>query len=737
MTAVDRSLGAAESLLEREEAFAALHDAYSESRAGSGRLVFVAGEAGAGKTSLLRAFCESVRGSSRVLQGACDPLFAPRPLGPFADIAAQTGAGLAELFETGGTTREVHDAIQDELGSTSTVLVLEDLHWADEATLDVVRTLARRIDSAPRLVVASYRDDELDAVHPLRVTLGELATARGVARLKVEPLSSAAVAQLADGYPVDAEELYRLTSGNPFYVSEVLGAGADQIPVTVRDAVLTRKARLGPEAATIAEAVAIAASDVETWLLEAVCGDAVEALDECIASGMLVSVDAGVAFRHELARIAVEEALSPIRSVALHRRMLAALSEPRADRPDLERLAHHAEAAGDGDAVLRFAPEAAARAASLGAYREAAAQYARALRFAQGISTGRRAELHERRSEACYLADDQLDAITALREAIEGYRQVGAARRRADALVGLTSYLACRGLYIEAERAAADAMQLVEHEPESQELARACAAHAGVCLSTDDTDRASSWARRAIDVAERTGDEATLGQALITLGTAELERDPSKGRAILLRMVAEGRENDRVVQVARGLNNLGRAGVVYRSHELATTYLRAALEYCTEQNLDLWRINVLAYLARFELQQGRWTDAAETAISLLRDPRDSPWPHVEALAVLSLVRARRGDPAASEALAEARAIGPSPEELESVGAIAGAGAEVAWLEGRASDVKVTSDAAFELALLRRSPWWIGELAYWRRKAGIVEQVEGAAEPFAQIGRAHV
>lgn len=717
-------------LLERDEALAALHGALSEARAGTGRLVFVAGEAGVGKTALVEAFCIAVRGGTRILAGACDPLFAPRPLGPFADIAAETGGVLAELVERGADTRDVLAAVREELQERPTLLVLEDLHWADEATLDVLRMLGRRVETLSSLVIATYRDDELGRVHPLRMTLGELATTRGVARLRLEPLSAAAVAQLADGHLVDVEELYRLTSGNPFYVGEVLEAGTERIPVTVRDAVLARKARLSPAAAEIVETVAVAASDVEIWLLEAVCSESVAAVDECLSSGMLVSVVSGVAFRHELARIAVEEALSPMRRVALHRRMLAALSEPPAQARDLERLAHHAEAAGDGDAAVRFAPEAAERATSLGAYREAAAQYARALRFADGIPPKRRAALLERRSEACYLADDQLDAIATLEEAVKGYRQAGADSERANALVGLSSYLACRGLYSDAESAVDDAMRLVVDEAESQELARVCAAYAGIRLYSGDLDEAIHWARRAIEVAERAGDETTLGQALVTLGTAELGRDPSKGRDTLLRAAAEGRETGRVVQVARALNNLGREGALHRLHDLANTYLPAALEHCTEHNIDMWRINVLAYLARSQLVQGKWTDAAETATSLLQDPRDSPWPHVEALTVLALVRARRGDPGARAALDQARAIGPSPEELESVAAIAAAEAEVAWLERRPKETHTMSAAALDLALRTHADWWIGELAYWRWKAGIDDgPLPGMAEPY--------
>ena len=212
--------------------------------------------------------------------------------------------------------------------------------------------------------------------------LGELGSGEAVSRLTLAPLSPAAVATLAEPHGLDADELYRTTAGNPFFVTEVLAAGEGKTPPTVRDAVLARMARVSPAARTLLEAVAVAPPQAELWLLDALAADAADRLEECLAAGMLTPVPGGVAFRHELARLAVEESLPPNARLALHRKALAALASRPEGAPDLARLAHHAEAAGDAEAVLRFAPEAAVRAASVGAHREAAAQYARALRFA-------------------------------------------------------------------------------------------------------------------------------------------------------------------------------------------------------------------------------------------------------------------------------------------------------------------------------------------------------------------
>ena len=329
----------------------------------------------------------------RILWGSCEPLRTPRPLGPFVDVAEVVGGELADLVAASARPHEVARAILEELrGRRLTVLVLEDLHWADEATLDVAALLAARIGSAPALVLASYRDDERDRAPALRVLLGELA--ERPRRLRVEPFSLAAVAVLAAPHGLDASDLHALTGGNPFFVTEVLAAAGERLPETVRDAVLARVARLSEAGRRLLEAVAIVPGQVEIWLLEALAVSLLDQLDECLASGVLTARDATVAFRHELARLAVEEAIPPNRRLALHR---AALPPSKANRStDFARVAHHAEAAADTKAVLQWAPRAARRAAASGAHREAAAQYARALRFADAQPPEVRAELLER-----------------------------------------------------------------------------------------------------------------------------------------------------------------------------------------------------------------------------------------------------------------------------------------------------------------------------------------------------
>jgi len=288
-------------------------------------------------------------------------------------------------------SRERSRALLAELAHPA-VAVIEDVHWADEATLDALRVLGRRIDGAPGLVIATYRDDEVESEHPLRTVLGELASAPGVSRLTVPRLSVEAVRGLAGPHGADGDAIHALTAGNAFFVTEVLALGSASLPETARDAVLARAAPLGARARRLLEVVALVPGRMELSLLEAVAPAELEELDACLVAGVLREDIGAVAFRHELARLALESAVPAGRRRHLHAELLEALREAPGGG-DPARLAHHAERAGDAAAVLEYAPEAGRLAAASAAHREAAQQYARALRFAAGLGARERAGL--------------------------------------------------------------------------------------------------------------------------------------------------------------------------------------------------------------------------------------------------------------------------------------------------------------------------------------------------------
>ncbi len=714
-------------LLERDAALEALTGALERARRGQGSVVFVSGEAGVGKTSLVRTFCDGLDPRTAILTGACDPLSTPRPLGPLVDLSGDHGA-LSDLVRLDAPPSDVFAALRDALAARATVLVLEDLHWADEATLDVLRLLARRVEQLPVLVVGTFRDDELDRAHPVRILLGDLATVAAVERIHLDPLSADGIEQLAFGHPIDPAKLYERTSGNPFFASEVLASGGTVLPATVRDAVLGRAAALDRDAMQILEAIALTPPRAEPWLLEAVAGTQIDRLDDCISSG-LVKVDGrGVSFRHELARIAVDDATPPTRRRSLHRQILAALAGRPPSELDHARLAHHAEGAADADAVQEFAPVAADRAAATGAYREAAAQYARALRFGGDLGPGERAELLERRSRVCYLADDQVEAIEVISEAIACRRVAEEPLREASDLAELSTYLSCRGRYSEARAAVAEALGLVRGAPDSSELAQVL--DVSTRLMTDG-DAKIEQAGEAVAVAERCADPVAAAEARVTLGYAQLSVSFDEGRRTLERVIAEERAAGRTQQAARALSALGMFSSWLGRDDLARTTLDVAIEYCERNALDLWRIHNLAVAAMVALEQGRWTDAAEHAQRVLDDPRESPWPHVAALVVLTLVRARRGDPDARAPLAEALRLDIPSEEVGAIVDRAAAHAEISWLERRLPDIDAATAATLDAAVERGDTVAICKLSYWRHLAGLdVELPPDAEGPLA-------
>ena len=731
MRLLDDTRAGVRELVEREGELAALEAVFEEACAGQGRMALVTAEAGGGKTALIERFCVAQARPIKVLRGVCDALVTPRPLGPVQDFAPDVGPELAELLLGEAIPYQVAAALVEQLRrSGPTVLVIEDVHWADGATLDVLRLMARRIGTERVLIVLSYRDEAVDVRHPVRVMLGEVASGLALTRVSLAPLSPDAVAQLAEPYGIDPDGLHRVTGGNPFFVTEVLASGGTDIPATVRDAVLARAARLTPPARNVLEAVAVATPHAELWLVEALSGEIDARLDECIASGMLVFADGAVTFRHELARRAVEESLPTSRRLTLQRSALETLASREDSGLNLARLAHHADAAGDTEAVLAFAPAAGARASSLGAHREAAEQYARALRYSEDLSPADRAELLKRRSHECYLTDEADQAIDAVRRAVDAYREAGDRAKEGETLSKLSSILWCPGRGEEARRIAREAVELLELLPRGRELALAYA-NLSFLLGAAADPGASEWARRALELAERVDDPDVLCEALFAVGWRELGKGAGRGLATIERAVALAEDRGLEGRVADGHLARAQSAMWRHQHDAARIAFEEGVTFCREHGIDLIEVYLLANRARFELDEGRWADAAESAMLVIGRRAISTYPRTLALTVLALVRARRGDPEVLTLLEEARALAEPTRELPRIAPVAVAAVEAAWLRGDPAGACAATADALELAVQVGSAHDIACLQAWRRRAGIEEPPDALASgPYA-------
>ena len=718
--------GVAGSLIERGPELALLQDRIDTVVAdGVGQLVLIAGEAGVGKTSLVR---EALDGRSvRTLIGGCDPLFTPRPLGPLLDIAEAAGGELADAVAAEDSTpNHVATTLMRELRDAGrTVLVLEDVHWADEATLDVLGIVGSRVRTIPALVIATYRDNELDRTHPLRLVLGGLATRDAVTRIELSPLSVEAVGVLARASGIDPRDLHRATGGNPFFVTEVLATGDDQIPATVRDAVHARVARLAPGARDLLDAAAVLPPPVELSLLEAVADGAIEHVGECLAAGLLTDEARRLSFRHELARIAIENALPPDQRAALHRRALTALAAEPA--PDLARLAHHAEASGDAAAVREFAPAAARRAASVGAHREAAAQYERALRFGEGLPPAARADLLDGCAEQCRLIGEFRRAIDLGRQAAQEHKRIGNTRRQAASLCAVAVLIWVIASSAEAHEVVMEAIAALGSDSDAPELLPAYDVLAGMCSGQHDREGVLEWAQRASDLAKRIGQPVPFqAQQYAALMVFARGGPPDELEALVEAAAVAGDENG--AGLGYGLLALG--AVRSRRHELAQRYIDAGLEYCTERDLTGHTPFVQVWQAVLELQQGRWAEAEASAEVVLREHGLGPATATTLTAVARLL-IRRGDAGKDRALDETRVHAERKGDLWLLAPAAMATAEAAWLDGRPETVAGATDEAFAALIDAGETWVGGELASWRRRAGIHDDIpDWFPEPYA-------
>jgi DNA-binding CsgD family transcriptional regulator/tetratricopeptide (TPR) repeat protein len=713
-------------LLERHDQIARLRVAIDQAQSGGGKLVVVTGEAGVGKTALL----DSIRDCGeavRVWTGSCERLFTPRPLGPLADIASKAGGRLGAVVGRGAPVHEVFPVLLEELSSTATVMVIEDVHWADEATLDVIVLLARRMAATCSLAIITSRD-ELPRDHPLRLVLGDLASA-GVERLRLSPLSLHAVRLLAEPHAVDAEELFQRTGGNPFYVTEVLATGGGDLPPSVRDAVLARAAGLDPHARSLLDAVAIVTGTVPLGLVAAIGGADAARLDVCLSSGMLVESSDGIAFRHDLARQAIADEIEPLRRASLHALALRLL---RAAGADPARLAHHAEATCDAEAVAEFAPIAAAEAAGRGAHREAAAQFRRALRFTAHLDVETRAALLERGAREVYVTDQFDEAIAWLRDAVQLRHQSGDILREGDALRQLSTVQRCGGRSTDAHSNGAEAVALLETQPAGPELAAAYANVAMLALNASDIDIGIATAQTALDLAARCDDRNVHVHALNTMGVLRLLVGDERGRAALLDSLEISLEEGRDENVARAYVHLADLAQRHRRWDFIDPYYTDGSQYCSEHGLDLWARYLHVYYARTELDRGRW-DAATSAVPASVDVPGTPLARITALVILGLVRARRGDPEHRSVLDEAARLAERSGELQWLGPVTAACMEAAWLSGRPMTDIVDPGAVLQACISSRAAWWAGEIAWWRRCAGIDEPApECAAEPWALL-----
>lgn len=718
-------------LLEREDLLESLGQRLAYAHEGKGSLVLVAGEAGAGKTSLVRVFADSLDGSTLVIQGACDPLSTPRPLGPLHDFAADSNSGLTGLTSEERPAVEMFSEVLNRLRNTiRPILVwIEDIHWADEGTLDFLRFIGRRIEDSKAAVVCTYRDDEVGPDHPLRPVLGQLIPLDATHRVVVPPLSLAAVTKLASDHASDPRELLRLTDGNAFFVTEILASG-EELPDTVQEAVLSRVAGLDENPRRVVEGVSVAPRSLEVEHAGVIAGGSLDDIDAALAAGVLITDGHGLRFRHELARSAVEESLPPARRFSLHMRMLGILEEEQ--NPDLARLAHHAVRAGRTDLVVEYAPPAGDEAVRRGSRREAVAFYRAALDHADELGPDRTAELRVKLGAELRVLDAPDAAETELGLAIHHYRRSGDVESLADALGQLQGILWSLRRFDEGWQAMDEAITQLRPRGPSEALGMTLYRIAHHHMLARHGQLAFTHIEEARQVAAEIHSEDLDWLVLMMTGCIHVVLgDSEEGLGLLQESVERAEALGDLRLLTMGLGMLGSGAGESRRYEAGISALERGVEQGLATDVDYIVAYNRSWLARISFEQGRWDEAVNYADLVDRTTQQREGvAYLTAMSALGRARVRRGDPGGLTLLEQMTELARDHELQHGWNAICGR-AEYHWLAGDPQAGLDELAPAFARALETDSQWARGEIGFWMWRTGAIDAPpDGAAEPFA-------
>jgi len=674
------------------------------------------GEAGIGKTSLVHAFLVAAAGRARVLAGACEDLLTPRALGPLRDAARSAASGpLAAALSPRADPDLVFTAVCDELASppSPAILVIEDAHWADSATLDVLRYLGPRVPDLPAVLLVTYRDDALARNHPLRGVLGALGSAAAT-RLRLTPLTADAVREMAVSTDIDSAELFRLTGGNPFYVTEVLANPGTVVPPTIVDAVLSRVGALSPSAQDALDRLAVIPSGAELDLLRVLFDDLAPVAEAERAGAVEVRGDV-VAFRHELARRAVVESLPASVRLGLHADVLRALLT----RPDSDpfRVLHHAVEAGDDDAVIMHGMGAAREAARVGAHPQAAACYAQVLARGHRLSTAERAALGEAYAWALSNSNQLHFAAAAAATAAELWQQDGNDRQLVRALVTLARHQWLTERPVAALRSAERALELARPLGDSYQNALATLGVGGLLVIIDREQDGLPYLNEALEIAERADTAGWAALCRNYRGSALLQLGDLGGRDDLLCSMAQAAELGNHEYVMRAYYNLIEGLWRFGEYREAVRYIEQAEFYGRDRDFRVYGYMFAARRCRLALMRGRWTEA-EAGLRALLDGQDDPGMiGRETVPILARVLVRQGSADAPEWLALAARHAAGADVLEWLIPTALAHIEHAWLTGDHGQAGPYPELLLERTNRPGTLVWRGELLVYLRRLG--------------------
>lgn len=671
-------------LIEREEFLDSLQGKFQKIQEGEGHTVFVCGEAGIGKTSLVKAFNKSLSEDAKVLLGTCDSMFAPQPLAPVMDIMFQLQEDIADA-DHAITDRSVYfSSVFRELKkqNQSFIIFFEDIHWADEATLDFIKFICRRISQLPVLFIMTYRDNEIQAKHPLRNVLGQLIPG-SFSRLQLPPLSEEAVKKMVEESGHQRKDIYRITGGNPFYVQELLASYLVEIPDTIRDSILYAYNQCDERSKTVWDILAVTPGGLEIEHLEKIAPDYAEEVARCLDFKILLIEKNVIFFKHDLFRLTIESALSPFLRISMNKKILDLFAADFERNNQLERIIHHAKHANDYDMVVKYAPTAAKHAAHLGAHQEASLLYLAAVEYYNGNDKDFLVKLYEDYAYECYLTMQIKEAIIYTTKAHDIWKEKSNERQIGNSLRFLSRLWWYDGNRKKADQFAADAISVLIKQPVCKEKAMAWSNMSQLKMLADLTDECVEWGEKAIAMAEEIGDEETRIHALNNVGTVLIKEIPTrdKGIAMLNESLHTALEKSYHEHAARAYTNMGSSPVKYRDYSRALKTLDEGIKFCEDHDLNSWSSYMLSWKARLLLETGKWEEALTIAENLL-EIQTTPIIKITALVVIGTVKMRRGNDDAFHFLENAHKLANDTMEAQRLTPVLKALLEFEWITSK-------------------------------------------------------
>ncbi|NIK92157.1 AAA family ATPase [Mangrovimonas sp. CR14] len=703
-------------LLERETYLEVANELFEKTSRFQGHNLFISGEGGIGKSSLINCFVEQIECSVKILKGGCDFLFTPIPLGPLYDMAPCLSIPFNnELLSSEQNKNTLFNAFINELKSEkgATVLVFEDVHWADEATLDLIKFLSRRIHTVKCLLIVSYRENEILHKQLFKTILGEIPSGF-LTKLRLKPLSEQAVKQLAQHTEHDFQEVFKLTKGNPFYVTEILAHYSEGIPENIKDTVLNVFYKKEEGIRRLWEMISIFPGRVNYELIESIEPDFYDSIEKCIVSGELINDGKYVFFKHELFRTAIENELSSLKKIRLNQKVLNYLLSSEVKQKDLSLVVHFAKNSQNGALVERYAPLAAEVAATQGSHMEASKLYLTALEYnSQGYDENL-ALLFEKAAYECYLTNQTKIAIEQQTQALEIWRKLGEKVKMATSLRFLSRLNWFEGNKAEAERFGLEAIQAINSDIPKREQALAYSNYSQLKMLAFENDLALEYGNLAVKLAEEIGDNEILSHAYNNIGTS-LYLDDSSGLDYLNKSLHIAEENKYYEHVARAHTNIISIAVDRKDYDIAINHLNKALVYCDENDLHSWTYYMLIWKARYHFEIGEWDLADSISRELVKNESHPPIVRIGALTVLGRLLNRKGDFSGINYIQEAIDLAINTGEIQRVHPLVIALLEYEWITKDGTLV----DRVLPIAqgLLRQIPSsrHLSELAFWLRK----------------------